>query len=118
MSKIVQHVKPCEKCPFRKTSAGMITGDRAEDLSDALRSDGHMLCHKTLKSQGGKHELLCAGSIIVASRSDCPPSQMERVMSRIGMLDARALEKSIANDTECFDDLETFTYCHEESYGQ
>ena len=106
-----QHTKPCASCPFLQAKAGMLRGERAEEIADDLRRDKHFICHKAVKRLGGDGtDRLCAGAMIVTHRSDQQPSQYARVMLRIGLLDYAKIEKSAK--VPCFDDLDDFVNGH------
>ena len=112
-----QHTTPCENCPFLRKQAGMITGERAEELADALERDIHFSCHKTIdynNNEDGEGRTtaktrLCAGSMIVTHRHGHHPSQMARISQRLGLLNYDEIEQS---DADCFDGFEEFIDAH------
>lgn len=112
-----QHTTPCANCPFLRNQAGMITGERVEELADALERDIHFSCHKTIdytNSEDGEGRTtaktrLCAGSMIVTHRSGGHPSQMARIMGRCGAFKYEDIAQSTA---DCFDSFEDFIEAH------
>ena len=115
----IQHHAPCGTCPFLRAKAGMLRGERAAEIADALRSNaGHFWCHKTVdysKGRGGRptaESRLCAGSLIVADRSDERPTQLARIYTRLGVLDYR---KIAASKAPCFDSLDEFIEAHRDA---
>jgi len=112
-----QHTAPCNDCPFLRKQAGMITGERAEEFSEALQRDQHFNCHKTVDYDGSEDgegrttakTRLCAGSMIVTHRHGHHPSQMARIMGRCGAFKYEDIEQSAA---DCFDSFEEFIDAH------
>lgn len=109
-----QHHVPCESCPFLVAKAGMIRGGRAQELVTDLRNGRDFYCHKTIDYTRGEgmvtsRSQLCAGSLIVASRSGLPPSQMARISQRLGILDQDRIDQS---DVPCFSSFTAFIRGH------
>lgn len=110
-------MKPCGTCPFRKDQH-FLTKERAKDIANAIRRDGHFSCHKTVRydtddGQGRvtKDSKLCTGSLIVSGR-DGLCGQMARIQGRLGLLDGEALDKAIAEDPSTYASLNAFIKGH------
>ncbi len=99
----VQHTTPCKTCPFRIKNAGFFQLQRAEEIANHLRNDGHFICHNHLKEK-----VLCAGSLIVADKSGVHPNQMARIQMRLRLLDWDAIETQSRDSKDMYDDLDAF----------
>lgn len=89
---------PCRHCPFRSDIRPFLTGERAEEIAEAIERGLTFTCHKTVDySDEQPHEtdasMHCAGALIIAEKEGCPP-QMARIAERLGMYDRTKLDMS------------------------
>ena len=91
--------KPCPKCPFRNDIPGYLTKARIRELERSLERS-EFSCHLTTSEDGwgedhetyvssGKEDH-CAGALILLEKLE-RPSQMMRIMERIGGYDRTKL---------------------------
>ncbi len=105
--------KPCAKCPFRNDIPAFITADRVRDIDRQLERN-QFPCHETMDYENADGDTdaeetdrtaHCAGALILLEKIE-RPSQMMRIMERIGGYDARKLDMS-APVYEDFDEMES-----------
>jgi hypothetical protein len=90
---------PCADCPFRKPSVLRLRPERIREIARAVAprdgQGGEFPCHKTTEVGGAPSdaETQCAGALIFAEKHD-RPTQMMRIMERIGMYDRTALDSA------------------------
>lgn len=87
--------RPCPLCPFRTDldSGPYLYRERARQIVETLKTSTFE-CHETSGLKDCKREAQhCAGALIMLERSD-RPSQMMRIVERLGMYDRRKLDMS------------------------
>lgn len=80
----------CADCPFASAGPGLylrktLRRGRWREILTSLRMDHHFLCHKTTEETGDGSKLHCAGSIDWQIKHCGQPSQLARIMERIGL---------------------------------
>lgn len=119
-SKLKTVTSPCDNCPFRRSAGGYLRQDRAEEIADVLRSDGHFHCHKTVDYSDEDGEgrtgdaALCAGSLVVQIRDMGYVNQLARIEARLGILDLRKIEAMADDrDADVYDNFDDFIEAHD-----
>lgn len=92
---------PCSNCPFRSDIRPFLTSGRVREIARALIR-GEFPCHKTTVSddddEGGmsatENSRHCVGALLLLESAGCP-SQMLRIVGRLGMYDPRLLDRSV-----------------------
>ena len=114
--------KPCDNCPFRRDGI-KLRRERAEELADGLRADGHFYCHKTVDYNDDddgdgcstKDSGLCVGALIAEIRDFGHMDQMGRIMGRVGALDVEGIyQQAEAGEDAVVSDLDEFIDIHDE----
>lgn len=87
--------KPCENCPFNKTSPGAelrrsMRGKRWNGILHGLRNNMHFTCHKTTRQTGNGTNLICAGAIQWQEKRGLS-SNLARIMERVEYLAKKGL---------------------------
>lgn len=96
--------RPCAKCPFRYDVGGYLTGERMEEIVEAIRDGETFTCHNTVDYEGWDEEeeyipsekdQHCAGALIFLEHlGELAAGQLTRIAMRIGMFDPDALDMS------------------------
>ena len=87
--------KPCPKCPFRSDIRPYLRPARVREITESL-ARGEFPCHETVAYNDDGEGVItkksqhCAGALIVIERME-RPSQMIRIMERLGFYDRRML---------------------------
>lgn len=107
---------PCDRCPFRNDRTPFISGERAQEIADALHMDTSFDCHKTVDYSGSDEgervatTAHCAGAAIALLREEAPNQMM-----RIGMLlGALRLGQYDVEGAPIYSDLDEFVQAHED----
>lgn len=102
--------KPCPNCPFLNNIRGYLRKARIRQIEGSLVR-GSFPCHKTVEwdSEGentvnDREQHHCAGALILLEKLN-RPSQMMRVMERIGCYDRTKLDMG-APVFDTFDEME------------
>lgn len=100
--------KPCDMCPFTKSTAFKFT--RAKAIAIATQ-DGGFACHKTAKLDDETNgyaptskSQACAGRLIMLEHEE-KPDQMMRISARLGRYDRTKLEM---DHPDCFKSIKQF----------
>jgi len=110
--------RPCDNCPFRKDKPFYLAPGRAREIADALSSDRHFTCHKTIDYGAAEDaerrpydasEQHCAGATITLWRMGAP-NQWMRWAGRLGLFDPGKLDMS----APVYSDLDEFVSAIEE----
>jgi len=98
---------PCPNCPFRTDIPAYLNSGRVREIERGL-DRGTFACHKTVKwddegeiTVNDVNQHHCAGALILLEKLE-RPSQLMRIMERLGGYDAAALEM----DAPVFDSFE------------
>lgn len=105
MNAVITEVRarPCAKCPFRADVPNYLRSGRRIQIATAIAQGGDFPCHETTVDcydedgmsdrQATSDSKLCAGAIKAALASGAVPQNI-RIMSRLGMIDLDAIERT------------------------
>lgn len=91
--------EPCAQCPFRTDRPAFLTKRRARNIVQAIMAQADFYCHKTVDYEGEADgqvtadSKVCAGFAVLCENMN-KPTQMMRILERIGMYDARRLNRN------------------------
>lgn len=114
---------PCKRCPFRTDIPGYLTGERMEEIINALLSDSTFTCHETTvevedddgddsgEMADGPNAQHCAGALIFLEHQQ-RPNQLMRIYERLGGYDHTKLKM----DAPVPEDADALIDHHEQEY--
>ena len=105
----------CPDCPFRRVGGVRLHPERAEEIAETLRDDGHFHCHKTVDYSDDEPSTvgaaLCMGSLVAQYNEQGHLGQMGRIAGRCGLIDEKKFEEQLDNPELVFD-LDAFVEIH------
>lgn len=97
--------RPCNNCPFVRSSSFAISGlRRAPELRDQFREGAHFTCHKTTKETGDGSMQLCFGQMKVLLKEGEIPNQTMRIAGRLGLIPS--CDEIEAEPTDVYDNFD------------
>lgn len=90
---------PCANCPFRRDVRFFLTKERAEEITNCLKNDGHFACHKTVDYSGDGDGLItedsvfCAGALIMLEKEGIRQNNaFIRIAMAVGLFNPKRLK--------------------------